>query len=323
MLSLLLLAGCTAAEKPSDPIMGEYEGTITPQGAQAIKAEAKVIADEDGKHRIVLLYPAGDRNAARFELAGTGSEAEVAIVSANWLGRKLAEQWSGAVTEATLSIASGHAKGGKVEMKRMKRESPTLGQKPPAGAVVLLPFDEDKTTNMDQWSNPRWPCKPDGSIMVRGGDNKSRKEFGSFKLHVEFLLPFMPAARGEDRGNSGICLHGRYRVQVLDSFGLPTGDREGGAIFGQKAPDVNASLPPRSWQTYDIDFKSPQFDENDKQTRGALITVLWNGKKIHDAVEVKAPTPGGIGSPGKKGPICLKDHQAPVQFRNIWLVEAK
>ena len=91
----------------------------------------------------------------------------------------------------------------------------------------------------------------------------------------------MPAARGQGRGNSGVYQHGRYEIQVLDSFGLTENPGECGAIYGQKAADVNARLPPGQWQTYDIDFKAPQFDADGKQTKGAVITVLDNGVKVH------------------------------------------
>ena len=153
-------------------------------------------------------------------------------------------------------------------MNRVERKSPTLGKKPPAGAVVLLPFEEGKPTNLDQWAKNQWMCQPDGSILVRGGDIKTKQEFGSYKLHVEFCVPFMPAARGQGRGNSGVYQHGRYEIQVLDSFGLTENGGECAAVYGQKAPDVNASLPPGQWQTYDIDFKAPEFDDAGKQTKG-------------------------------------------------------
>jgi hypothetical protein len=131
----------------------------------------------------------------------------------------------------------------------------------------------------------------------------------------------MPAARGQGRGNSGVYLHGRYEIQVLDSFGLTTNDGECGAIYGQKAPDVNSSLPPGQWQTYDIDFKAPQFGADGKQTRGALITVVQNGVKIQDAVETKNVTGGAWGNPAKTGPLRLQFHSNPMRFRNIWVVE--
>ncbi len=313
LAALAVRASALAADHASgpdtalDPIMGEFEGTLTLDGA-AVKAEAKVIADQDHQYRIVLLAPAGDAKAKRIELKGMGKGETVSVTG----------DWSGKVTKDSLQLAS--KEGGKAEMQRIERKSPTLGQKPPAGAVVLAPFEEGKPTNLEQWNNKKWICLDDGSMLVRSGDTKTNRDFGSYKLHVEFRVPFMPAARGQGRGNSGVYQHGRYEIQVLDSFGLTENPGECGAIYGQKAADVNVSLPPGQWQTYDIDFTAPQFDDSGKQVKGAVITVLHNGVKIHDVVEVKKVTGGAWGAPGKTGPIRLQDHGNPTRFRNIWIV---
>ena len=105
------------------------------------------------------------------------------------------------------------ADGKSAEFKRIVRHSPTEGAKPPAGAIVL--FDG---TSADAWDHGK---VEHGllSISVPGGQT-SKQKFGDFTGHVEFILPFMPKARGQGRGNSGVYLQGRYEVQVLDSFGL-------------------------------------------------------------------------------------------------------
>ena len=303
-------SGGHGAEAPLDPIMGEFAGTLTGVGASAVQAEGKVLADEDGKYRVYLLYPAGQAKPTRIELTGIAKDGGVSINSPDW---------SGSVGRETLQAAS--TKGVKAEMKRTVRTSPTLAQQPPVGAVVLLPFDAKGPTNLDLWNNKKWKLLPDGSTMTLSGDNKTLKDFGSFKLHVEFCVPFVPAGRGQGRGNSGVYLHGRYEIQLLDSFGLTMNPGECGAIYGQKPPDCNASLPPGQWQTYDIDFKAPQFDADGKQIRGALITVVLNGVKIQDAVETTKVTGGAWGVPAKTGPVRLQDHGNPMRFRNIWLVE--
>ncbi len=316
-LSLLVLAlgVCVCAqeqrpEPPLNPIMGEFLGTLTPAGGQAIKAEAKVIADQDHNYRVVVLYPAAGAKATRIELPAAGKGETVKIESGDW---------SGTISKDAVTIASKN--GAKAEMKRVERTRPTLGQKPPAGALVLLPFEEGKPTNLGQWAKTDWTCQPDGSILARRADIRTIKDFGSFKLHVEFREPFMPAARGQGRGNSGVYIHGRYEIQVLDSFGLPLTPWDCAAIYGTKAPDADAELPPGVWQTYDVDVKAPEFDAAGKQTKGIIITVLFNGVKVQDAVETKTVTGGAWGKPAKTGPVRLQYHGDPVRFRNIWLEE--
>jgi hypothetical protein len=326
-LSLTVLAACTKLSKrESDSMAGEYEGTFTPQGGQAIKAEAKVIADENNKYRVVILYPAATAQPTRIELTGRSEGHEISVTSLNWLGKCVDERWSGTITENTLHIVAQSPKGGQADMKRVAQKDlgPTLGKRPPAGAVVLLPFEKDKPTNLDQWTNKEWTCEPDGSIQVHRGDNRTIKEFGNFKLHLEFYVPFLPSSHGQARGGSGVYLHNRYKIQILDSFGEPLTAETCGAIMGRNAPNVNAAILPGQWQTYDIDFKSPQFDgTNGLQIRGAVVTVLLNGVKIHDAVEMTGMTGGALGVPSKTGPLRLQDRNDPVRFRNIWLVEEK
>ncbi len=124
-----------------------------------------------------------------------------------------AVHFKNAVWEAT--VANGELKGAgtdgqKRTLKRVERKSPTLGATPPSGATVLF---DGKTA--DAWKNGK--IDADGNLRC---GVVSRQEFGDFTLHVEFRLPFMPAARGQGRGNSGVYLQDRYEVQVLDSFGL-------------------------------------------------------------------------------------------------------
>jgi len=198
---------------------------------------------------------------------------------------------------------------------------------PPAGAIVL--FDGK---NLDLWVSKNDPKKPaawklmDGGIMqVQGGDIITKEKFGgSFKLHVEFRVPYMPKATGQGRGNSGVYVQGRYEVQVLDSYGLDSKDNDCGGIYGVAKPLVNACKAPTVWQSYDIDFSSPKFVDG-KKTEPARISVLHNGIKIHDDVKItKDNTTAGLGGdPSTPGPIMLQDHGNPVQFRNTWIVPGK
>src|SRR5262249_34742326 len=82
---------------------------------------------------------------------------------------------------------------------------------------------------------------------------------GPFRLHLEYRTPYMPTARDQARGNSGVYIQRRYEVQILDSFGLDGAFNEAGSLYRQTPPDLNMAFPPLTWQTYDIWFTPPQF----------------------------------------------------------------
>jgi hypothetical protein len=220
------------------------------------------------------------------------------------------------VEEATLEVAGGKlkviAEGNTIStLEKVERKSPTLGKKPPSGAIVL--FDG---SSVDKWEN--------GKLVQDkwlGATNATTKQkFGDHSLHIEFRTPFMPEARGQARGNSGVYLQGRYELQVLDSFGLEGKNNECGGIYTIAEPIVNMCLPPLVWQTYDIDFTAARYD-GDKKTANARVTVKHNGVLIHDDLELSHGTPGfRPEGPGKES-LFLQDHGDPVVFRNIWIVE--
>ena len=126
---------------------------------------------------------------------------------------------------------------------------------------------------------------------------------------------------GQARSNSGVYLHGRYEVQVLDSYGLAPAGNGCGAIYSVAAPLVNASRPPGEWQTYDIVFRAPRYGPVDELLEPARVTVLHNGIAIHNNLTVPQVTPGGIegGFMRTMGPILLQDHGDPIRYRNIWI----
>lgn len=195
-------------------------------------------------------------------------------------------------------------------------------QPPPSDAVVL--FDG---TSLEGWRTrdgkaPGWELDPKaGTVMVLpgAGDIVSTKTFGDAQLHVEFMEP-TTNGEGQDRGNSGVYLHGRYEVQVLDSFKNETyPDGQCGAIYKQYVPLVNACRTPEQWQTYDIVFHPAQLDSAGHRTRGGRVTVFQNGVLIQDNVELKGPTGGAIGQEETAtGPLLLQEHGHRVKYRNIW-----
>jgi hypothetical protein len=286
---------------PDFAIQGEYVGEI----GGGDKIAAQVIADGNGKFTAVILPGGlpGDGWDENTRITGTGvmKDGKVAIET---------DEGGGVIADGKLVGMS--KSGDKVEMKRVERKSPTLGAKPPEGAIVL--FDG---TSADAWHNGKLV---EGNLLNNGVTSK--QDFGDFTLHVEFRLPFMPDARGQARANSGVYLQHRYEVQILDSFGLKGENNECGGLYQQTAPAVNMCYPPLSWQTYDVDFKAARFTDG-KKTANAVVTVKHNGTPILDKVAIKGPTPGGKEETDKPGPIFLQNHGNPVYFRNIWVVEKK
>src|SRR5208282_1540734 len=107
---------------------------------------------------------------------------------------------------------------------------------------------------------PAWKVQDGYLEVVPGsGDIQTVDTFDDFELHAEFWIPLMADKHGQDRGNSGIFLQGRYEIQVLDSYQNETyANGACGSLYKLIAPLVNASLPPENWQTYDIKFFSPR-----------------------------------------------------------------
>ena len=198
--------------------------------------------------------------------------------------------------------------------------SPTLGAAPPAGAIVL--FDGSDGSG---WTGGPWRIA-DGYMEVNGtGDLASKAEHGDARVHVEFATPAEVRGEGQDRGNSGVILMGRYEIQVLDSWRNPTyPDGHCGAVYGQSPPAVNASLPPGEWQTFDIAFAAPRFDDRGRLRAPARVTVLHNGVVVQDNFELFGETAwrrrATYRAHGPAGPLVLQDHGHPVRYRNIWLV---
>lgn len=314
---------------PADfKIQGEYTGDKL--GAQVIALgngtfQAVILPGGlpgdgwDGKNKILLdgkLTSAG----AMFTPAGgkrkylAPSPAEFSATSKfPPVGQK---DWTARITGDTLT---GKTDDGKMfTLKKTARKIPTLGAKPPAGAVVL--FD---ATNTDEWSRGRLD-KANGILNTDGGDIVSKRKFLNYTLHLEFMLPYRPDARGQGRGNSGVYMVDLYEVQVLDSFGLDGKNNECGGVYQLADPKVNMCLPPLQWQSYDIDFTSAVNDAGGKKMKNAMLTVKHNGVAIHDNIALKDKTGGARSEPeGTPGVIRLQGHGNPLQYRNIWIVEKK
>ena len=283
----LIAAGARGADNPNgaftDPakagpdfaIQGEYKGELkldqpTPFGAQ-------VIALGDGKFRGEFFFGGlpGDGWKRDDMQLGVDSTTDNGVVTFS------GDNGSAKIVDGKMNVfdAGGNAIG---TLSKVERKSPTLGAKPPAGAKIL--FDG---TSVDQWIGGKIV---EGNLLLAG--TRSKDEFQDFTLHIEFRTPFVPKARGQARGNSGVYLQNRYEVQVLDSFGLEGADNECGGFYSIKKPAVNMCLPPLSWQTYDVDFTAARFDGETK-TKNARVTIKQNGVPIFEDYELPKITPGG------------------------------
>ena len=199
-----------------------------------------------------------------------------------------------------------------------KPNDKTRGLKPPEGATVLLGGSLEAWAKGDGKGTADWPVV-DGVATVGKGNIRTKAKFGDFQMHLEFNVPYLPEAKGQARGNSGVYLQGNYELQILDSYELKLQSNDCGAIYQQIIPSVNACKPPLQWQTYDITFHAAK-REGDKVVKKARLTVVQNGLTIIDDKEISL-TPGGVGGikEGEDGPIMLQDHGNKVQFTNIWI----
>jgi hypothetical protein len=158
----------------------------------------------------------------------------------------------------------------------------------------------------------------DLKVGQHGTDIYTEKEFGDCEVHVELMVP-----KGS---NSGVYLMGRYEVQVFDSFGKkkPTKSDLGG-IYNTADPIAENydAKAPGQWQTLDITFQAPKFDQGGKKTQNArFLSVKLNGKEIHKDVEAPKPTGSELSSKEvPTGPIMLQGDHGPVAFRNLRIKE--
>jgi hypothetical protein len=218
---------------------------------------------------------------------------------------------TGIVLDGVLGRVGGPGRTSAVGLlHRINRASPTLGMRPPAEAVVL--FDGHQP---DHLKNAK--LTPDG-LLAQGAETTDA--YSDFTLHVEYRLPYMPAATDQGRANSGVYLQRRYEIQILDSFGMDPAVNGAGSLYLTKPADLNMSFPPLVWQTYDIRFRPARFDGGQK-VANARVTVWQNGVKVQDDIEI--PNKTGAGKPEGPDPlpILLQDHGNPVRFRNVWIVD--
>jgi hypothetical protein len=196
---------------------------------------------------------------------------------------------------------------------------------PPADAIVL--FDG---TGLSHWQSKaggeaRWEVKDGVATVNKTGDIITKEPFGDCQLHIEWATPAEVKGDGQGRGNSGVIFQERYELQVLDSYQNKTYyNGQAGAVYSQHPPLVNASRKPGEWQSYDVVFHAPRFDDGGKLLQPGTITVLHNGVLVQDHAEIEGITarqPAKYDPHPVKQPLELQDHGNPIRYRNIWIRE--
>ncbi len=322
------VAEAKAAIEGADAAMGDWQGSWTlDDGTDSGPLVAQVIALAKGQYRANFLEVFDVRTEPIGVLNGRIENGVVRFAGQAYHSDRNLEVKAKIAGEKLTGAFEASDAWGTFALEKVIRVSPTMGAKPPKGAVVLFTGKDFK-----QWKRfgakegedeVKWELVDGAMCVTRGGGNIiTRKQFNDVKLHVEFRSPFMPEKRGQGRGNSGVYLQGRYEVQVLDSYGLEGKDNECGGIYKVRAPRVNMCAPPMQWQTYDITFTAPKFNAEGKLEERAKMTVLHNGVLIQDKTEVGGSTTASAGGKASEpGGVYLQDHGNQVEYRNIWLVE--
>jgi|GEM_PF-462169 len=209
-----------------------------------------------------------------------------------------------------------------LETKKPERSIPSglITSPPPSDAIILFNGNDIKA-----W-NGNFKIKDSTIMVATKGGLKTKQSFGDMQLHLEWRANDTLRPNGQKGANSGVYIMGRYEVQILESFVNETyADGQAGAIYGQYPPLVNASTPQGNWNSYDIIFKAPIY-ENGEMKEKAKITLLHNGILIQNNQEYEGPTKHKVATAypknhPKKAPIFLQYHNDPIEYRNIWIRE--
>jgi hypothetical protein len=191
---------------------------------------------------------------------------------------------------------------------------------PPKPDLAKVKYGEPVTlfdgSNLDHWEliNPKdangWsivdgalsndPVQEDGEPHKSYGNLRTKQTFEDFNLKLEVMVP--------EGGNSGIYLRGIYEIQVAATYGKPLNAHNMGGIYSRVAPAIAAEKPAGEWQTYDITLVDRH------------VTVVLNGKTIHDNVPLQGCTGGALTSDETKpGPIYLQGDHTRASYKNVVL----
>ena len=306
-----------------DPLRGDWRGTSGYVG-QVIRAEDKILS-------VANLIPEAEDvhqyQANIFHKFDVPNDKPVAILRGALSGAEVqltGDGWTGTIADGHFKASNGSES---FDLQHTTRVPPSLGAKPPAGALVL--FDGG---NMSAWAKmkekdwltedgpARWNLIGGGAMEVvpHAGCLISHKQFGDCKIHVEFRTLGGPT-------NSGVYIQDRYEANINEMYGRLDGNPCAGfdnCTPADAKPGIRCSRPPLEWQTMDIDFHAPRFDSAGQRTAPPRVTLLFNGTMLYNDRELGPVTLNAarLGE-APTGPIQLQEHGMPVEFRNIWVVE--
>jgi hypothetical protein len=207
---------------------------------------------------------------------------------------------------------------------------------PPSDAIIL--FDgrnEDEWVSAQDHTPAQWVVH-DGVLTVTKapgvGNIETKRRFRNYQLHLEFRIPENITGSGQARGNSGLFLASTgpgddgYELQILDSYNNTTYvNGQGASIYKQSAPLVNPARKPGEWESYNVVWTAPTFNDDGSLKTPAYVTAFFNGVLVQDHFQLKGQTLY-IGQPFYKkydrAPIKLQAHgdkSEPISFRNIWV----
>lgn len=307
-----------------DEFRGDWQGSPV-YVAQVIPVMDKVYSHAD------LIPQQSDANkyeAHIFRAFDQPNDKPIAIMTGENTGDAVAltgDGWTGAISGGHFKAQNG---SDSFDLQHIVRSSPSMGAKPPAGAVLL--FDG---SDMNAWSKMKekewltedgpsqWHLVPGGAMEVvpRSGSLISKRQFGDARIHVEFRTLGGPT-------NSGVYIQDRYEANINEMYGRLDGNpcaQFDNSMPEDQHPAIHASRPPLEWQTMDIDFHAPKFDADGNKTGDATVTLVFNGVTMYKDHKLGPVTLNAarLGE-ASAGPLQLQEHGMPVQFRNIWAVAA-
>ena len=207
---------------------------------------------------------------------------------------------------------------------------------PPSDAIILFDGSNENEWVSAQDHTPATWVVHDGILTVNKSDGniETKRAFKNYQLHVEYRIPADIAGTGQARGNSGVFLaslgsgDAGYELQVLDAYNNKTYvNGMAGSIYKQSPPLVNPARKPGEWQSYDVVWTAPTFNDDGSLKSPAFVTVFFNGVLVQDHFQLTGQTLY-IGKPFYKkydrAPIKLQAHgdkSEPLSFRNIWIRE--